>query len=205
MTFLPTNDPTRHIPIHPAPPRPITENRLERFLDKIDANDDGNLSHKELSEAADTNNDGRVSQNEKAEMKDKLDSYLQEASANGTTNAHALGQAQQVLSFVEEPVIYAKGALISDNFSHIKDIEGPTNWPWPGTLPPTPATDTNQQHGKGALTPEKPAEATQQDKTAKDKLGEIVKEQQQRNQQMIDQTKQRDHFKQIKEQKPNKK
>lgn len=101
-----------HGPAKPVPPSqtpPLQEapqkagSRLDRFLDKVDRNDDGNLSTKELRAAADTNNDGKVSKSEKMEMRDKLQQYISDPDAiRGLTN-ETVGKAQQMMEFLDSP------------------------------------------------------------------------------------------------------
>lgn len=72
--------------------------RLDRLMDKIDANDDGKLSNKEMSEAVDTDNDGNVSQAEKDAMRAQLKEYTQD----GTTRLSTMGKANQLLEFLDD-------------------------------------------------------------------------------------------------------
>lgn len=98
--------------------------RLDRLMDKIDANDDAKLSRKEMSEATDTDNDGFVSQAEKAEMRAQLKEYTQD----GTNRLSTMGKASQLLEFLDDepsphPLEIPHGKIIIDD-------EKPILKPW---------------------------------------------------------------------------
>lgn len=87
----------------PFPPLQKQETRLERFVNKVDANKDGHLSTKELRSAADTNNDGKVSRAEKAEMREKLQEYLSDPDVVEGLSAETLGKASEMMEFLDDP------------------------------------------------------------------------------------------------------
>ncbi len=100
-----------HRPLKPVPPAqsPIQEtpqkagSRLERFMDKVDRNDDGNLSKQELRSAADTNNDGKVSSSEKNNMREKLQNYISDPDAIRGLTDETVGKAKQMMEFLDNP------------------------------------------------------------------------------------------------------
>lgn len=106
------------------------QSRLERFLNKIDRNDDGHLSRAELRSMADTNNDGYVSRGEKKEMRAKLNDYLKDKAAIETLNSETSRQVSEAIEFLDEP-------------SLIQEIEFPPKPPKPQPFPVEPARPIN--------------------------------------------------------------
>lgn len=79
------------------------DSQLKRFLDKIDANYDGELSMKELLAATDANHDGEIQPEEKRDMRNKLLKYLLDDAAMETASEETIKKAKQLLTFLDNP------------------------------------------------------------------------------------------------------